>query len=63
MRNNFNIYTRHDPTLSLREKTQTSSFCAETAVVCGAGGFIGGHLVKGLIANGVKVIRGRYKTA
>ena len=29
----------------------------ETAVVCGAGGFIGGHLVKGLIANGVKVVR------
>jgi len=29
----------------------------EEAVVCGAGGFIGGHLVKGLIANGVKVVR------
>lgn len=29
----------------------------ETAVVCGAGGFIGGHLVKSLIACGVKVIR------
>ena len=29
----------------------------QTAVVCGAGGFIGGHLVKGLIANGVKVVR------
>jgi len=29
----------------------------ETAVVCGAGGFIGGHLVKSLIANGVKVVR------
>jgi GDP-D-mannose 3',5'-epimerase len=29
----------------------------ETAVVCGAGGFIGGHLVKGLLANGVKVVR------
>jgi GDP-D-mannose 3',5'-epimerase len=29
----------------------------EKAVVCGAGGFIGGHLVKGLIANGVKVVR------
>jgi nucleoside-diphosphate-sugar epimerase len=29
----------------------------ETAVVCGAGGFIGGHLVKGLIASGVKVVR------
>ncbi|MGD0649204.1 MAG: NAD-dependent epimerase/dehydratase family protein [Acidobacteriaceae bacterium] len=29
----------------------------ETAVVCGAGGFIGGHLVKGLIGNGVKVVR------
>ena len=27
------------------------------AVVCGAGGFIGGHLVKSLIANGVDVIR------
>ncbi len=29
----------------------------KTAVVCGAGGFIGGHLVKGLIANGVNVVR------
>jgi nucleoside-diphosphate-sugar epimerase len=29
----------------------------ETAVVCGAGGFIGGHLVKSLMANGVKVVR------
>lgn len=29
----------------------------ETAVVCGAGGFIGGHLVKSLIASGVHVIR------
>ena len=29
----------------------------ETAVVCGAGGFIGGHLVKSLIASGIKVIR------
>jgi GDP-D-mannose 3',5'-epimerase len=29
----------------------------QTAVVCGAGGFIGGHLVKGLIANGVNVVR------
>lgn len=28
-----------------------------TAVVCGAGGFIGGHLVKSLIASGVKVVR------
>jgi GDP-D-mannose 3',5'-epimerase len=27
------------------------------AVVCGAGGFIGGHLVKSLIANGVDVVR------
>jgi len=29
----------------------------EKAVVCGAGGFIGGHLVRSLIANGVDVIR------
>jgi nucleoside-diphosphate-sugar epimerase len=29
----------------------------ETAVVCGAGGFIGGHLVKSLIASGVHVVR------
>ena len=29
----------------------------QTAVVCGAGGFIGGHLVKGLLASGVRVIR------
>jgi GDP-D-mannose 3',5'-epimerase len=29
----------------------------EKAVVCGAGGFIGGHLVKQLISNGVEVIR------
>ena len=27
------------------------------AVVCGAGGFIGGHLVKHLLANGVEVVR------
>ncbi|MGA2898215.1 MAG: NAD-dependent epimerase/dehydratase family protein [Acidobacteriaceae bacterium] len=30
----------------------------ERAVICGAGGFIGGHLVKSLIAQGVDVIRG-----
>jgi len=29
----------------------------ESAVVCGAGGFIGGHLVKSLIASGVNVVR------
>ena len=29
----------------------------QRAVVCGAGGFIGGHLVKGLIASGVNVVR------
>lgn len=29
----------------------------EKAVVCGAGGFIGGHLVKHLLANGVDVVR------
>ena len=29
----------------------------QTAVVCGAGGFIGGHLVKDLLANGVNVVR------
>lgn len=28
-----------------------------TAVVCGAGGFIGGHLVKSLIGRGIRVIR------
>jgi len=28
-----------------------------TAVVCGAGGFIGGHLVKGLLKRGIRVIR------
>ena len=33
------------------------SFKGQKAVVCGAGGFIGGHLVKNLIANGVDVIR------
>ena len=33
------------------------SFKGKKAVVCGAGGFIGGHLVKDLIANGVEVIR------
>ncbi len=29
----------------------------KSAVVCGGGGFIGGHLVKSLLANGVKVVR------
>jgi GDP-D-mannose 3',5'-epimerase len=29
----------------------------KAAIVCGGGGFIGGHLVKSLIANGVDVIR------
>ena len=33
------------------------SFKGQKAVVCGAGGFIGGALVKSLIANGVDVIR------
>ena len=30
---------------------------AQRAVVCGAGGFIGGHLVKGLLRSGIQVIR------
>ncbi|MGC9198291.1 MAG: NAD-dependent epimerase/dehydratase family protein [Acidobacteriaceae bacterium] len=30
---------------------------AETALVCGAGGFIGGHLVKSLLASGINVVR------
>lgn len=30
---------------------------SEKAVVCGAGGFIGGHLVKSLLANGIDVVR------
>ena len=29
----------------------------ERAVVCGAGGFIGGHLIKGLQARGIQVVR------
>ncbi len=33
------------------------SLQGEKAVVCGAGGFIGGHLVKSLLANGVDVVR------
>ena len=33
------------------------SLKGEKAVVCGAGGFIGGHLVKHLIAQGVEVVR------
>ncbi len=33
------------------------SLKGEKAVVCGAGGFIGGHMVKHLIANGVDVVR------
>ena len=33
------------------------SLKGERAVVCGAGGFIGGHLVQSLLANGVDVIR------
>jgi GDP-D-mannose 3', 5'-epimerase len=32
-------------------------FKGKTAVVCGGGGFIGGHLVKSLLAKGVNVIR------
>ena len=32
-------------------------YTQERAVVCGAGGFIGGHLVKSLIAEGVDVVR------
>jgi GDP-D-mannose 3',5'-epimerase len=57
MRSDLNVYSRHDSACSLTENQQTSSFRGETAVVCGAGGFIGGHLVKGLISNGVQVIR------
>ncbi len=34
-----------------------SSLKGQKAVVCGAGGFIGGHLVKHLIDNGVDVVR------
>ncbi len=30
---------------------------AQTALVCGAGGFIGGHLVKSLTASGIQVVR------
>ena len=33
------------------------SFAGERAVVCGAGGFIGGHLIRGLQARGVQVVR------
>ena len=33
------------------------SASGERAVVCGAGGFIGGHLVKGLLARGIEVVR------
>ena len=33
------------------------SLKGEKAVVCGAGGFIGGHLVKSLLENGVDVVR------
>lgn len=29
----------------------------EKVVVCGAGGFVGGHLVRSLLANGVRVVR------
>src|SRR6201996_8263361 len=29
----------------------------KTAVVCGAGGFIGGHLIQDLLANGIRVVR------
>ncbi len=33
------------------------SLKGQKAVVCGAGGFIGGHLVKGLLAQGIEVVR------
>jgi GDP-D-mannose 3',5'-epimerase len=56
MRNEFTVYSRKDPTRPLSE-LHAPSLRGEMAVVCGAGGFIGGHLVRGLIANGVKVIR------
>ena len=36
---------------------QVMDLKGKAAVVCGGGGFIGGHLVKSLLANGVNVIR------
>jgi GDP-D-mannose 3',5'-epimerase len=45
---NRNLYKEPSPRMKLKGKK---------AVVCGAGGFIGGYLVQNLLANGVEVIR------
>ncbi|HVC47843.1 MAG TPA: NAD-dependent epimerase/dehydratase family protein [Terracidiphilus sp.] len=40
-----------------RKGLQEMNMKGEKVVVCGAGGFIGGHLVKNLLADGVDVVR------
>jgi nucleoside-diphosphate-sugar epimerase len=40
-----------------RKGLQEMNLKGEKVVVCGAGGFIGGHLVKNLLADGVDVVR------
>src|ERR1035441_6190227 len=43
--------------MSLDQSELQMNINAPRAVVCGAGGFIGGHLVKSLLKRGVRVIR------
>jgi nucleoside-diphosphate-sugar epimerase len=42
---------------SQKERAQAMEMRGKKALICGGGGFIGGHLVKSLIADGVDVIR------
>ena len=43
--------------MSIERSESQMNIKSPRAVVCGAGGFIGGHLVKGLLKRGVQVIR------
>jgi GDP-D-mannose 3', 5'-epimerase len=56
MKSSSKLYSDHSAPGPSRE-WRLSSRQEETAVVCGAGGFIGGHLVRSLLDRGVNVIR------